>query len=102
MKKLYKGRYYWHRDASRKGLHPAYIYKKFEKKNKYYVVCFTSKKGKKRIKLLENIDPNSNEPCYVLNRPLISQGKYFGDELVGFRVKNPIDKIHIRRIKSKK
>ena len=33
-RKLLKGRYYWHRDASVKGMHPSYIYKKNDKKNK--------------------------------------------------------------------
>lgn len=102
MKKLYKGKYYWHRDSSIKGLHPSYIYKKNDKKNKYNIVCFTSSKGKGRTKLNKNIDPNSSHDCYALNTPQISKRKSFGNELVGYKVTDYRDKYIIKSIKRKK
>lgn len=66
-----KGKYYWHRDISIKGLHPSYVYKKNSKKNKYNIVSFTSSNGKGRKKLNKNINPKSYDSCYVLNTPQI-------------------------------
>lgn len=101
-RKLLKGRYYWHRDASVKGMHPSYIYKKNDKKNKYNIVCFTSSPGKKRIKLNKNINPNSSNDCYVLNNPKISKRSKFHTELIGYKVTNSHDKDIIKKIQKKK
>ncbi len=102
MKQIKRGKYYWHRDSSIEGLHPSYVYKKNDKKNKYHVVCFTKSKGKHRTKLNENINPNSNADCYVLRSPKISKRKQFGNELYGFKVKNVKDKATIKYISNKK
>ena len=102
MKKLQRGRYYWHRDNSSKGKHPSQIYKKNDKKNKYNIVCFTSKKGKGRAKLNKNINPKSTEPCYVWKTPRISKRKSFGSELAGYKVTDKQDKALITSIKRKK
>lgn len=102
MKILHRGKYYWHRDDSIKGFHPSYIYKKNDKKNRYNIVCFTSSKGKGRIKLNKNINPNSSKDCYVLKSPRISKRKSFGDELIGYKVTDERDKYIIKNIKRKK
>lgn len=102
MKKLYKGRYYWHKDNSIKGSHPSYIYKKNDRKNKYNIICFTSSKGRSRIKLNKNINPYSSADCYVLKNPRISKRKSFGKELVGYKVTDLRDKYIIKFIKRKK
>lgn len=102
MKVLHKGKYYWHRDTSLKGVHPSYIYKKNDKKNRYNIVCFTSSKGKGRKKLNKNINPHSNDDCYVLKTPQVSKRKSFGKELPGYKVTDKRDKALIRSIKNKK
>ena len=102
MKKLYRGRYYWHRDDSVKKAHPSYIYKKNDKKNRYNIVCFTSSEGKGRIKLNRNIDPNSSEDCYVHRTPRIVKRKSFGNELLGYKVTDKRDRAIIAFVKRKK
>lgn len=97
-----KGKFYWHKDSSIKGLHPSYVYKKDDKKNKYNIVCFTSSKGRRRKKLNKNINPNSNDDCYVLNNPQIVKRKSFTHELVGYKVTNHQDKARIKYIANKK
>lgn len=101
-KKLLKGRFYWHQDGSKKRFHPTLIYKKNDDKNLYYIVCFTSSKGRGRRKLFENTHPTSNEECYVLNNPRCAKRKSFGSQLPSFRVCNKRDKITIKRIQKKK
>lgn len=102
MKIIKKGKYYWHKDNSIKGMHPSYVYKKNYKKNRYNIVCFTSSNGKRRKKLNKNINPNSNDDCYVLNTPRIVKRKSFGDELVGYKVTDYQDKGRIKYIADKK
>ncbi len=86
LKTIKKRKYYWHRDSSSKGFHPfSYVYKKNDKKNKYNIVCFTSSNGKGRKKL--NIDPNSNQKCYILNNPQSVKRKSFSTELVGNQIR---------------
>ena len=93
-----KGKYYWHRDSSIKGLHPSYVYKKNDKKNRYNIVCFTSSKGKGRKKLDKNINPSSTDECYVLNTPQVVKRKSFGYELVGYKITDYRDKVRIKNI----
>ena len=81
MKIIKKGKYYWHRDSSSKGLHLSYIYKKNDKKNRYNIICFTSSEGKGRKKSNKNINQNSKDDYYVLNAPQIAKRKSFGNEL---------------------
>lgn len=102
MKKLYKGKYYWHKDNSKKGLHPSYIYKKNDKKNRYNIVSFTSSDGKHRTKLNKNINPKSKDDCYVLNQPKIVKRSSFGKELTEYKVKDKKDKRIIKKIANKK
>ena len=102
MKIIKKGRYYMHKDSSKYHVHPSYVYKKNDKNNRYNIVTFTSSKGKNRIKLNKNINPNSNKDCYVLKNPRIVKRKSFGRELVGYKVTDPRDKYIIKKIASKK
>lgn len=102
MRKLLRGRYYWHRDSSPKKYHPSYIYKKNDSKNRYHIVCFTSSKGRGRTKLNKNINPNSNKDCYVLNNPTISKRRSFGTGLKGYELKDRRDKHIVRMIKRKR
>lgn len=101
MKIIKRGRFYWHKDNSIKYQHPSYIYKKNDKKNKYYLLCFTSSKGKRRTKLNRNINKESNKDCYVLNSPRISKRKDIKNEIYGFRI-DKVDKPIINKIKKKK
>lgn len=101
-KPIKKGKYYWHKDSSKKHLHPSYVYKKNDKKNRYNIVQFTSSEGKRRTKLNFNINPNSNKDCYVLNSPQIVKRKSLTSELVGYKVINPKDKARIKYIANKK
>lgn len=101
MKIIKRGKFYWHRDDSIKGKHPSYVYKKNDKKNKYYLLCFTSSKGKRRTKLNKNIDLNSNKDCYVLNTPRISKRNSIKNELINFKI-DKADKTLIKKIKKKK
>lgn len=102
MKIIIKGKYYWHKDSSIKGLHPSYVYKKNNKKNKYNIVCFTSSSGKGKEKLNKNTNSNSNENCHVLNNPQIVKRKSFGKELVGCKVVDYQDKGRIKYIANNK
>ncbi len=103
MKSIKKGRYYWHRDSSKKGFHPSLVYKKNDKKNKYNIVCFTSSKGKHRTKLKENINPSKvNEICYVLRNPSVVKRKAIGQEINGYKITNKKDKALVKFITRKK
>lgn len=101
-KKLHKGRYYLHRDNSKVGFHPSYIYYKNDNKNQYKLVCFTTSSGSHRTRLNKNINPNSSSPCYVLNSPRIAKRKSISYELKGYKVTDLRDKYIIMRIKKKK
>lgn len=67
MKKIQKGRFYAHFDASRKA-HPVLIVNGNRKKNDYKYVSFTHAK-KHSIKLKHNIDGNDSAVCYIRNNP---------------------------------
>ncbi len=102
MKIIKKGKYYWHRDSSIIGLHPSYVYKKNDKRNRYNIVCFTSSVGRSRTKLNKNINPNCNDDCFVLHSPQIAKRKSFGSELVGYKVTDYQDKGRIKYICNKR
>lgn len=91
IKELNVGKYYWHRDSPHKGFHPAYIYKKNTRKNKYFHLNFITSKGKGRRKLLKNLD-GSKKDCYILNNPQISKRKSFTYEIVGLKPRTIEDK----------
>lgn len=97
-----KGKYYWHRDNSYKNRHPAYVYKKNDKKNRYNIVHFTTSAGKSRTKLNVNINPKSSKDCYVLNSPQIVKRKSLTSELVDYKVIDLRDKARIKYIANKK
>ena len=64
-----KGRFYIHSD--KQGGHPAYIYKKKDKKNKYYIIVFTSSPGAKRKRLKHSIQPEKVKISFVHKFPEI-------------------------------
>ena len=70
-KHLLRGRFYTHSDFN--GGHPALLYKKSDKKNRYYVVLFTSSPGKKRIKLKHSLEPSRKKNSYVHSYPVVSK-----------------------------
>ena len=70
-KHLEKGRFYIHSDGH--GGHPALLYKKIDKRNKYYLVVFTSSPGPKRKRLKHSIEPIKVRVSYVHNTPKISK-----------------------------
>ena len=99
-KNLKKGKFYLHNDIN--GGHPALIYKKNYKKNKYKAVQFTSKNGLNRTRLKHNINGNDETPSFVLNQPIEDKRKGFGSkELKGLKIDKD-DKYLIIKIKRKK
>ena len=99
-KHLEKGRFYIHSDGH--GGHPALLYKKSDKKNKYYVVVFTSSDGPKRQVLKHSIEPGKIETSYAHNTPKIVKRKDLGrNELKGLKISKEDKKI-IEIIKRKK
>ena len=68
-KHLQVGRFYIHSDAH--GGHPALLYKKNDKKNKYYIILFTSSPGPKRKELKNSIEPIKVKTSFVHNTPKI-------------------------------
>ncbi len=99
-KHLEKGRFYIHSDEN--GGHPALLYKKNDKKNRYYVVVFTSSDGPKRKVLKHSIEPEKIEKSYVHNTPKVVKRKDLGrNELKGLKI-NKEDKKTIEIIKRKK
>ena len=99
-KHLEKGRFYIHSDGH--GGHPALLYKKNDKKNKYYVIVFTSSPGPKRTKLKNSIEPSKVESSYVHNSPVFAKRKDLGSRsLIGMRISKE-DKPLINVIKNKK
>lgn len=102
IKQILVGKYYWHRDSSKEQKHPAFVYKKNAKKNKYYHLNFTTSPGRNRRKLIKNLD-NSDENCYVLNSPQISKRKSFAGEVQKeFKPRCIEDKNTLNYIKRKK
>ena len=99
-KRLLKGRFYLHGDH--KGGHPAYLYKKRDNKNMYYLILFTSKQKRGRIKLKKSINPDSAKDTYVLTNPKIAKrGTLSRNELTKMRI-DKADKPTIEVIKRKK
>ena len=95
-----KGKFYIHSD--RHGGHPAYLYKKRDKWNRYYVVIFTSSPGPRRKKLKHSIEPSKVKNSYVHNIPVISKRRDLGrNELDGLKI-NKEDKPLMKYIEKKK
>ena len=99
-KHLEKGRFYIHSDGH--GGHPSLLYKKSDKKNRYYVIVFTSSDGPKRKRLKNSIQPEKIKTSYVHNSPVIAKRKDLGRKpLSGIRI-NKEDKAIVETIKRKK
>ena len=99
-KHLERGRFYIHSDGQ--GGHPALLYKKNDRKNKYYVVVFTSSPGSKRIELKHSIEPIKVNTSFVHNSPRISKRRDLGSRpLKGMGIHKE-DKPLIKTIEKKK
>ena len=99
-KHLEKGRFYIHSDG--RGGHPALLYKKRDKKNKYFIIVFTSSDGPKRKKLKHSIQPEKIKTSYVHNMPRVAKRKDLGrKELKGIKI-NKEDKPVVKVIEKKK
>lgn len=96
-----KGKFYDHYDKN--GGHPSLIYKKNDNRNEYYAVCFTTSKGRNRIKLKHDINPKTNkDEVYVLTNPVKEKRRNFSSwPYKGYRVHKD-DKNTINKIKRKK
>ena len=69
------------------GGHPALLYKKNDRKNKYYIIVFTSSYGPKRKKLSHSIEPSKILVSYIHNTPKIAKRKDLGkNKLKGLKV----------------
>lgn len=95
--KVKLGRFYRVEDPSGRS-HPAKTFKAYKRQKKYDVFSFTSKK-KKSYRLIENINPNSTEPCYVRKRPEQYGEKYIKEEFKDFSIRNVNDKNTLKKVK---
>jgi len=99
-KHLEKGRFYIHSDGH--GGHPGLLYKKNDKKNRYFIVLFTSSPGPKRKALIHSIEPIKVKTSYVHNTPKITKRRELSSfPKVGLRIHKE-DKMTIEVIKRKK
>ena len=99
-KHLEKGRFCIHND--RHGGHPALLYKKRDKRNKYYVLIFTSSCGPKRTRLKHSIEPMKVRVSFVHNTPAIATRRDLGSKpMVGLKI-NKDDKPIIKNVQKKK
>lgn len=99
-KHLEKGMFYIHSDG--RGGHPALLYKKKDRRNKYYLIVFTSSFGPKRTKLKHSIEPIKVKNSYVHNTPKIARRRELSSfPMVGLRIDKE-DKVTIEIIKRKK
>lgn len=95
--KIQLGKFYRVEDPSGHS-HPAKTYKAYRMQKRYDVYSFTSKK-KKSYRLNENINPNSNNPCYVRKRPEQYGENYIKEELKDFSIRNLNDKNILKKVK---
>ena len=63
------GKFY--RISDNNGGHPVLIYYADPEKDIYYVQRFSTKKRRGRIKLKNNIDPNSNKDQWLIIKPVV-------------------------------
>ena len=98
-RKIQLGRIYRVEDGSGVS-HPGKPFKAYKKQKKYDVFSFTRSK-KKSYKLNENINPNSNEPCYVRKRPERFGDSYIKEEYPNYQVKNFDDKQTLKKVRRK-
>ena len=100
-KPLIKGKFYRIRDSN--GGHPSRLFRKNTKKNKYWIVRFTSSPGRHRTKLKHQIDPQRDGDSFVINNPTIEKYEDFSSPypLDNLRVHKDDLKI-VREIQKKK
>ena len=99
-KHLEKGRFYIHSDGH--SGHPALLYKKNDKKNKYFIVLFTSSFGPKRKELKHSIEPIKVKKSYVHNTPKIVKRRELGSFPLKELKIHKDDKSLIKSIEKKK
>lgn len=98
-KKLIKGKFYLHNDKN--GGHPSLIFDKNDNKNYYKAIQFSTSRGTNRARMRHNLNPNSNDDQFVMNRPIDGKRKDFSTkELNRLRVHKD-DKPLINKIKRK-
>ena len=99
-KHLEKGRFYIHNDKH--GGHPAFLYKKRDNKNMYFILIFSSSYGLKRKRLKFSIEPKKVKVSFVHNTPSIVKRRELGSkQMVGIKI-NKQDKPLIKSIEKKK
>ena len=99
-KHLEKGRFYIHSDNH--GGHPAFLYKKRDKKNTYFIIIFTSSNGPKRKKLKHSIELIKVKISFVHNTPKVTKRRELSSfPMDGLRIDKE-DKPLIESIKRKK
>ena len=76
-KPLIKGKFYRIKDSS--GGHPSKLFKKNTKKNRYWIIRFTSSPGRHRTKLKHQIDPQRSGDSFVINNPSIEKYEDFAN-----------------------
>ena len=100
-KPLIKGKFYRVKDSN--GGHPSKLFRKNTKKNKYWIVRFTSSPGRHRTKLKHQIDPQRDGDSFVINNPTIEKYEEFSSPypLNNLRVHKDDLKL-VRKIQKKK
>ncbi len=99
-KRLLKGKFYYHADT--KGGHPAYLYKKKDNKNMYFVILFSTSYRYGRRKLKKSIEPGRNKESYATENPsIVKRRELSSKELTRLRI-HKVDKPTIEVIKRKK
>ena len=72
---LIKGKFYRIKDSN--GGHPSKLFQKNTKKNRYWIVRFTSSPGRHRTKLRHQINPKKEGESYVINNPSVEKYENF-------------------------
>lgn len=100
-KPLIRGKFYRVSDSN--GGHPSKLFRKNTKKNKYWIIRFTSSQGRHRTKLKHQIDPQKAGESFVMNKPTIEKYENFTSAypLSNLRVHKDDLKI-VRKIQNKK
>ena len=100
-KPLRRGKFYIVLDSS--GGHPSKLFKKNTRKNRYWIIRFTSSPGRHRTKLKHQIEPGREGDSYVINIPSIVKYEFFisPNPLECFRVHKDDLKI-VRKIQKNK
>lgn len=95
--KLYRGKFY---TSYPNGGHPALIYRKNKRKNRYDAVVFGTTTGKHKTELTKPIS-GSVSSSVIHNRPIRGTRKDFGDkELSNLKI-DPVDKPKVKIVERK-